>query len=76
MWGTCDAGAAMAKNDRLMQWWNGLSDDERNAFLAAQTNGTMTDKLRRSLERAGLVQNGAKGTAIPGGVNEFLKMRH
>ncbi len=65
-------------DQRLTQWWEGLSEEERVDALAASKSGKLSDGLRQSLHSSGLSQpaEGQTERVIPAPVDDFLRMRH
>lgn len=68
----------MATNDKLAQWWDGLTDAQRADAAAYTRSGQMSDELRKSLQGAGFLQPGQqqRGPRVDSKVDDFLKMRH
>ena len=67
----------MAARDELERWWAGLSPEERADAIRSRDVGKLSDRLRRSLHTAGLLDPGKREDRdIPGDVGVFLKTRH
>jgi hypothetical protein len=69
----------MADDRQLEEWWNALSDDERNEALAAQQSGELSPRLVSSLRRQGVLGSDPvqeQGKPLPTEVERFLKARH
>ena len=67
----------MATKDDLERWWAGLSPEERADAIRSGEVGKLRDRLRRSLQKAGLLDPGKREDRdIPGDVSVFLKTRH
>lgn len=68
----------MAPDDKLLQWWNGLSDTQRADAAAYTRTGQLSDDLKRSLQSAGLLEPGQqqRSRRMESKVEDFLKLRH
>ncbi len=67
----------MAGKEALERWWAGLSPEERADAIRSRDAGKLSDRLRRSLQKAGLIDPGKREDRdIPGDVGVFLKTRH
>ena len=63
--------------DRVAQWWESLTDEQRAAAQEARRSGRYGDDLHASLRDAGLLEgDSSSGRALPRQVNEYLRMRH
>jgi hypothetical protein len=58
---------------RLDTWWSGLDPAEQDEVLQAEKTGHVKESTRRSLESAGLVDDGSTSDDE---VVKILKMRH
>ena len=79
----------MAGNDAVQSWWDGLSPQEQDDAMRAQTTGRPSESMQRSMEEAGLVEGrqaaipdhvlqhlAEKGTGRPDDSADGGKMRH
>lgn len=67
----------MARDDKLRQWWTGLSDTQRADAAAYTRTGELSEDLKRSLQRAGLIQPGQQPSRrLESQVGEFIRLRH
>lgn len=79
----------MSRHDAVQSWWDGLSGEERDEFMSSTNAGAPSAAMQQSMERAGLVEQGAgnipervlqhlaeKGTGGPDDSVDGGKMRH
>ena len=68
----------MARDDKLLQWWEGLSEAQRADAATYSQSGQLSTDLKASLQSAGLIQPDQQRPSrrLESRVDEFLKMRH
>ena len=68
----------MARDDKLLQWWEGLSEAQRADAATYTQSGQLSTDLKASLQSAGLIQPDQQRPSrrLESRVDEFLKMRH
>jgi hypothetical protein len=63
-------GGAVAGNEALDGWWQGLSGQQKAEAIRCADAGQLSDDIRQSLQRSGVTEPGE------GEVIQYLKMRH